>query len=53
MSAASELGLPASRILILELVPGLNKGNGMRRIQFLESLSLGLAKIVIGKECWC
>ena len=52
---ASERGLPASRILILELAPGLNEGYGLSRIQFLEILSLGLAKIVIGEErrCYC
>ena len=55
MSTASEQGLSASRILILELVPGLNEGYGLSRIQFLESSSLGLAKTVMGKErrCWC
>ena len=53
MSTASERSLPARRILVLDLVPGLNGGYGLSRIQFLEGLSLRLAKLMIGKERRC
>ena len=53
MSTASEWGPPASRILVLELVPGLNGGYGLSRIQFLEGLSLRLARLVADKERQC
>ena len=52
MSIVSERGLSASRILVLELAPGLNGGYGLSRIQFMEGLSLGLSKIAMGEEHW-